>query len=190
MLNIFDQEPESTATPATILVHVGSFSFPVHHHVDELLKLLQSNTTVHWVSRATWSAIDLLVAILAAHQEPAKIYLSSYAFSEKPARIFANLIDQGKITWLRCIIDSRVDVRSQPALQLLRGCADQLVMADTHAKVTIIHIGDRFYTIVGSANYTTNKRHEAGIITTCPETAAFHKKWIKDVIELNNTGNA
>ena len=182
MLDIFQQE-EETKQGLTSHVQVGSFAFPVHHSVRELLILLNDNDTVHWVSKGEWSAIDLLVAILARHDEPVKIYLSSYAFSEKPARILANLIDEDKIAWLRCIIDSRVDVRSQTALQLLKGCADVLEMADTHAKVTVVHCGDHFYTIVGSANYTSNKRFEAGIITTCPNAAAFHKEWIKEVLD-------
>lgn len=183
MLNIFDITPQADiSSPSSVIVQVGSFAFPVHHNVTEVLNLLNDNPTVHWLSKAEWSAIDLLVAILARHTEPAKIYLSSYAFSEKPARIITNLIEEGKITWLRCIIDSRVDVRSQTALQLLKGCADKLVMVDTHAKVTVVHIGESFYTIVGSANYTSNKRYEAGIISTCPFVAEFHKTWIKDVI--------
>ncbi len=190
MLDIFDQQPEQSTDAATLQVHVGGFAFPVHYGVGELMDLLQENESVHWVSKGEWSAIDLLVAILARHDEPAKIYLSSYAFSEKPARIIANLVESGKITWIRCIIDSRVDVRSQPALQLLRGCADKLVMMDTHAKVTVLHMGEHFYTIVGSANYTSNKRFEAGIISRSAECAAFHKKWIKDAIDISTTSRS
>lgn len=190
MLNIFDQHTDQPTNDASVLVQVGSFAFPIHHSVREVLLLLEESDTVHWVSKAEWSAIDLLVAILAKHTEPAKIYLSSYAFSEKPARMIANLIGEGRIAWLRCIIDSRVDVRSQTALQLLKGCAAELVMVDTHAKVTVVHCGDSYYTIVGSANYTSNRRYEAGIISKCEATAHFHKTWIKEVIEHErNTGN-
>lgn len=184
MLDIFSTiENETVSTGAMKHVQVGSFSFPIHNSVLEVADLLDSAKHVHWVSRAEWSAIDLLLSILAKHDLAPTIYMSTYAFSEKPARVLANLLDEGKISLLYCVIDSRVDVRSQSALQLIKGCATKLVMADTHAKVTTIIYPEHRYTIVGSANYTSNKRIEAGIVSTCAEVSMFHYKWIAD--ELN-----
>lgn len=165
------------------MVQVGSFAFPVSNSLQEVVELVREQEHVHWVSRGEWSAIDMLLAILALEPLSPIIYMSTYAFSEKPARILANLVDEGKIGMLYCVIDSRVDVRSQAALQLIKGCATKLVMADTHAKVTTIIYPEKRYTIVGSANYTSNKRTEAGIVSTDPAVSIFHYQWIAD--ELN-----
>lgn len=183
MLDIFSHTDTAESNNTSKLLQIGSFSFSIPSNVHDVVAAVADGNVVHWVSRGQWSAIDMLLAVLNTSELPASIYLSSYAFSERPARIIANLISEGRIKWLRCIIDSRVDVRSQTALQLIKGCADKLKLVDTHAKVTVVKMGEIFYTIVGSANYTGNKRFEAGIISTSPALALFHINWIEDAIE-------
>jgi hypothetical protein len=187
MLDIFKELHAEEIKPGLKEVQVGSFSFSIPDNAMEVVESAKSYHPhmVHWVSRAEWSAIDLLTAILSMHSGAADITLSSYAFSERPARILANLMSEGKIAKLHCIIDSRVDVRSQTALQLIKGCAQKLKLVDTHAKVTVVHMDGFWYTVVGSANYTSNRRFEAGFITTHADIAAFHTQWINNVLDAD-----
>jgi hypothetical protein len=152
------------------------------NRVHDVLAMVQEGCCVHWVSDGEWSVHDLLLGLL-QETGPADVYISSYAFSEYPARLIADLKDRKIIRSLYCLIDSRIDKRSASALNLVRNCADQLKLVNTHAKVTVIENSNYVFCIIGSANYTTNKRYEAGLIISDAVVSSFHKKWICD--ELN-----
>jgi hypothetical protein len=147
--------------------------------VHDVLAMVDKGCCVHWVSDGEWSVHDLLLGLLQV-TGPADVYLSSYAFSEYPARLIADLKERKIIRSLFCLIDSRIDKRSASALMLVTNCADKLKLVNTHAKVTVIENGENTYCIIGSANYTTNKRYEAGMIISDVVVSSFHKKWICD----------
>lgn len=151
--------------------------------LTDVLKMVGHGKTVHWLSEGDWSMHQLLQELLMTVTGPADVYISSYAFSELPARTIANLKATGDIKNLYCLIDSRVDVRSASALSMMKNTADSLKLCHTHAKVTIIKNDEWFLAVVGSANYTTNKRYEAGIISAAGNVASFHQKWVMN--ELN-----
>jgi hypothetical protein len=181
MLDIFTDQQlhEPEANGKNYLVVHGENEFSFSSKLGDLIEKIEPGKTVHWVSAGDWSMHEMLVAFI-AKTGPADVIISSYAFSETPTRVLASLIDDGLIKSLTCIIDSRVDTRSASALAMLRNCADDMLLTATHAKVTIVEGDYLSYAIVGSANYTVNKRFEAGIITDCKEAISFHKKWIND----------
>lgn len=149
------------------------------NRVHDVLAMVQPGCCIHWVSDGEWSVHDLLLGLL-QETGPADVYISSYAFSEYPARLIADLKDRKIIRSLYCLIDSRIDKRSASALNLVRNCADQLKLVNTHAKVTVIENSRFVFCIIGSANYTTNKRYEAGMVIGDAVVSSFHKKWISD----------
>lgn len=150
--------------------------------LSEVLALIDHGRTIHWVSEGDWSMHQLLEALL-ERTGPAEVWISSYAFSELPARTIANLRALGTISRLHCIIDSRIDVRSASALTILRNTSTRLKLCHTHAKVTILKNKEWLIAVSGSANYTVNKRYEAGMITTDPTVSSFHLKWISNELQ-------
>jgi hypothetical protein len=76
-------------------------------------------------------------------------------------------------------------VRSASALTIIRNVANRCELVKTHAKVTVIENEEHMIAIVGSANYTTNKRYESGVIVTEKAIASFHKSWILNAIKKN-----
>ncbi len=149
----------------------------------EVTEKVDHGKTVHWVSRGDWSMHQLLYKLL-EKTGPADVYISSYAFSEKPARALADMKHNGIIQKLFCVIDSRIDVRSASALAMIKNMADYHKLTTTHAKVTLIKNKNWLLTVVGSANYTTNKRYETGFICSDAEVFNLHQTWILD--ELRN----
>lgn len=152
--------------------------------LEALLQHIEKDCCIHWVANGEWSMHELLIGLL--HQAgPSDVYLSSYAFSEHPARIIADLKSRNMIKDLHCLIDSRIDVRGASALTMIRDIATSCKMLNTHAKVTLV-LGETLQlAVVGSANYTTNKRYEAGVIIAHPEAVLFHKKWMQDELNRN-----
>lgn len=179
------QKEEKPSSSGGSIDHDVDHYFPNDSKLEDVLNLVRANVCIHWHSKGDWSTHDLLGGLL-DYSGPADVMISTYAFSEYPARLIAELKRTGQIKKLKCIIDSRIDTRSAGALNLVRNCADKLVMTDTHAKVTIIENRSTSLVIVGSANYTTNKRHEAGMIIANPRVVAFHKKWIEDAFNEHN----
>jgi hypothetical protein len=109
---------------------------------------------------------------------PAEVMISSYAMGETPARLLAQLKDEGVITKLFCVLDDRVDVRSAKSLQLIQSISDSYALVDTHAKVTLIYNEQWRIAVVGSANYTENKRFETGVITCDHNAYELHERWM------------
>lgn len=144
---------------------------------EKVTPQLQKRCCFQYVSNGHWSMHQLLEKTLQM-TGPADIYLSSFAFSELPARKLADLKGSGIIKSLYCIIDNRIDVRSAGALQLIKNTADKLKMCHTHAKVTVIKNENFHFVIVGSANYTTNKRYESGVIVENKNLAEANVNWI------------
>jgi hypothetical protein len=153
---------------------------------DETLKsvitLIEPLANIFWVSNGDWSMHELLLELLNI-TGPATVHISSYAMGETPARILAQLKNTGMIRDLHCVLDSRIDVRTAGSFQLIKSISDEIVLVDTHAKVTVIKNDLWSIGVIGSANYTENKRYESGIISTHHEVANMQLKWINKAIK-------
>lgn len=149
----------------------------------ELTELLYSNETVHYQTKGAWSMYQLLQSLMMDAGESI-VYLSTYAISETAMRMLANMKHEGLLKELHCLIDNRVETRTAKSLQLMMAMADHYKLIACHAKVTLIEGENRSYCVVGSANYTENKRIEAGFVSSNPDIIMMHKTWMLD--ELSN----
>lgn len=158
----------------------GSVGFS--DNVMDIVAQIKGNDSCHFYTDGAWNMHQLLVGLLeitgAAH-----IYLSSFAMSETAVRTIHSLQDIGVIKSLHCVIDNRVETRSAGSLQLLKSISSSISLRPCHAKTTVIEGELCSLVIIGSANYTENKRMEVGFVDSNPETCAFHKSWIKKILK-------
>jgi hypothetical protein len=150
--------------------------------LQDVIANVKDRHTVFWVSEGEWSMHQLLLSLLDL-TGPADIMISSYAMGEMPARTLATLKSDAVIKKLSIILDDRVDVRTPGSLQLIRSIADEFNLVKTHAKVTLINTAEWKISVIGSANYTDNKRYEAGIITSDQNAFEFNSKWITKALQ-------
>jgi hypothetical protein len=150
--------------------------------LKNVVKLIEPDATSYWVSNGDWSMHELLLEILNITGE-ATVHLSSYAMSETPARMLAQLKTAGTIKKLYCVLDNRIDVRTAGSFQLMKSISDKLVLVETHAKVTVVQNEDWNIAVVGSANYTENKRYEAGILTLYKPAVDMQLKWMDKALK-------
>lgn len=161
----------------------GAFAFASESRaLDDLLLLVADRYEVWWVSEGEWNMHQLLLGLLKI-TGPAAVMISSYAMGETPARILAQLKTEGMITQISCLLDSRIDVRSPSSLQLIRNISDGFALVMTHAKVTLISNKEWSITVVGSANYTENKRFETGVITCDINPYTLNETWIQKAFQ-------
>lgn len=160
------------------LVEIGGKKYPVSKELKVIRQMVTNGHDVHWMSDGEWSMHELLLSLLEGMTDNPHVYISSYAFSDKPARMIADAVEALSIS-LYCVVDNRIDTRSADALNILRNCCKKMKLIDTHAKVTLIRYYDKHICIIGSANYTTNKRYECGVITCSRDVFHFHKSWME-----------
>lgn len=146
-----------------------------------LREQLSKKSIVYWRSNGEWSMHQLLLQLIDIIG-PADVYISSYAFGETPARIIANLKEKGLIKSLHCLLDDRVESRTAGSMQLISSIADSFATTMTHAKVTLLKNDLHTVSVVGSANYTENKRWEAGVIDNNPDIFSFYYEFITKAI--------
>jgi hypothetical protein len=174
-----DQQP---AAGAAAVVDGSQQQFASYTRLEDVIEIVDHGKTTHWFSLGDWSMHQMLQKLL-EKTGPADVWISSYAFSEKPARLLCDLKDAGTIKDLYCIIDSRVDTRSASALTMIRNASTQIKLCETHAKITVIKNDQWFLVVVGSANYTSNKRFESGCICSNAVIANCYKILIEDELE-------
>lgn len=136
---------------------------------------------VHFSVKGEWSLHELFAAAI-KQTGPAHVAISSYAMSETAARTLSVLKDTGQILSLKCVIDNRIETRTAGSLQLLRSLCSRMTLCPCHAKLTLIYNDEKCIVILGSANYTENKRFEVGFITTSRTVLNFHKNWIENAL--------
>ena len=130
----------------------------------------------HFISDGSWSLHDLLLSIIDKYA-PADIWITTYSITQFPASILAGMVDEGKIKQLKVLMDYRAKDR-YPAVEQLMSNVSELKLTPIHAKVFILQNATESLLIIGSANWTANKRIELGIVDKNRATADAHKEWI------------
>lgn len=153
--------------------------------LNDIMKNVSPGVCVFWVSNGDWSMHEMLLALL-EKTGPADVWMSTYAMNETAARVISQLKDENVIEHLYCLLDDRVDVRSAGSLQLIRAMTDKCTLLHTHAKVTAIRNSKFKISVIGSANYTENKRFEAGIVVCDDKVTDQQISWIEKA--LNDAG--
>lgn len=158
---------------------------PQNLALNNVIDIVKRKENTIWVSNGEWSMHEMLIALLSI-TGPSNVWISTYALSETPARILANLKREKMILDLHVIIDNRVDTRTANTLQLIKNIATDIKLTDTHAKTTIIENNSWQIAVIGSANYTENVRWENGVVLINKESVEFQLNWIKKALSNEN----
>lgn len=150
--------------------------------LTDICKAAKEHKQVFFYTNGEWNMHDLLLALTEV-SGPARLYISTYAISEGAARMLSKLKEENIIKELHCIIDNRTDTRSSKSLQLLKNTCDSCVLVAVHSKLTVLVGEEMNLMVLGSANYTENKRLETGIVTSSSNGINFFCNVIKSTIK-------
>lgn len=151
--------------------------------LESCLSELEQNIVVKYWTNSAWSMHDLVEYVL-LKTGPSDITFCTWTIGEEAARKLFELKQAGLIKELHALFDYRVKERSPEAHQLLQGICDTISLGRSHAKVTVIRNKHWGVSIVGSANYSRNKRLEAGCISTYSVDAEFDWSYLQN--QINN----
>ncbi len=175
------KKTDSEKTPPSLLQPVPKEHTVLGRKTDVLsfLDNLEKGECIHFVTHGKWSSHELLNAILRI-TGTAAVRISTYSMTEDPVRYLVNALGTGMITDLKVITDKRFKGQ-QAAAHQLAAANFSVTLTDVHAKVMVIQNDDWNVVILGSSNFTRNKRRETGIVMESPIAADFHWKWINDL---------
>lgn len=143
-----------------------------------LIKNIRENTSTWYVSDGDWSMHDLLMGLLKKYQ-PADIYITTYALKELSLRQLIMTMERKEIKNVYMLLDYRAQVRTPEVYELANLNVNKIFLTSIHAKVTVLKTAEKSITITGSANWKSNPRIEAGVISMNNQLADFNIDWIK-----------
>jgi hypothetical protein len=147
-----------------------------------LIKAIEKGNAVHYLSRGDWSMHDLVMQLLKKYK-PATVFITTYALRELGVRQLLMAQEAGDIKSVNMVLDYRAQVRTPEVYQLASNNFNKIALETIHAKVTVIKSAAGCVSIVGSANWTSNPKIEAGVVSTNEAVANFHMDWIKKLID-------
>jgi len=147
-----------------------------------LINSLAAHKSIWYVSDGDWSMHDLIMQLLKQYN-PAELFITTYALREFSVRQLILAQDRKEISSVNMVLDYRAQVRTPEVYQLASLNLNKIYLTGIHAKVTVLKTADVSISIVGSANWTSNPRIEAGVISMNKELAEFNISWIKKVME-------
>jgi hypothetical protein len=143
-----------------------------YNSLSAAIGIVQPGTTVKFVTDGAWSMHQMLHYCLELCG-PAKVMICTWTITEEPVRAIMRMKDKGMIKDLSVLVDHRIATRSASAMQLLKSIATDVKLIKSHAKITVI-LGEKMWmSIVGSANFSRNRRLEAGTIFTDHDSVMF-----------------
>lgn len=154
---------------------------PGRRELREHVGDLRDRELVQFATGGRWSAHELLGHVL-AQTGPARVWIATWTITEGPLRYLRQLRDEGTITELALLLDHRIAARCPKAYQAVPALRATVKLSKCHAKVTVVENEQWGVTIISSQNYTRNPRIEAGMLTTCRASAAFHRAWLEKEI--------
>ena len=151
-------------------------------NLKDIFPSLQKGYDVHLMSYGNWSSHELILYLI-SQIGPSHLTFSTWSLKEQPVRMILQAIEERKILSVNAILDARVRVRNPEVMALAKNQFTRIREYDCHAKVSVLWGDDWQVTIVGSANMTNNPRVEACVVSTNPDVASFHLKWIHGLID-------
>lgn len=143
-------------------------------HLEETIGVPEPGTQDHFWTSARWSMHHLLLYLL-KFTGPADLIFSTYTISEDAVRILFDLKKSGQLLSIKCLVDKRFTIRSPKARQLAEGLFDSYTLFDCHAKIMVLDNEQLPLAVIGSANWSENKRYESGVICYSAQVKDFWK---------------
>jgi uncharacterized membrane protein len=118
------------------------------------------------INNGSWNNAQLLESLIDQFGKIESVFITTYSFTETLARQLGILVVDGKIANCHIVLDHKATVRYPNVSQLLCGFS-KLQFANIHAKILHVVWANNALpptTILGSSNWTNNKRVESLIV--------------------------
>jgi hypothetical protein len=143
---------------------------------------IQPNTTIHRILDGTWSLYEL-IDYLIDYTGPVDAFISSFSISESAICSFQQMLEDGRMQSLRCLLDSSLRKTKTPLLFFLQNCGAEVKLTLNHSKLILLHNNNYTIAINASANMSRNRRIEAMVLDTHFNTCIYYLKTLNQLFE-------
>ena len=177
--------PKTKADACSSLLALSFSNGKTQNLISETIGTLQSGKSIFYHTEGAWSNIDLLEHML-KRSGPANLYFCTWSISIEAIRRIITWKENGLIKDLFIVADKGIRNRKPEIYQQLIGNFSNIVFTSCHAKVTVIQNQEFDFCFLGSANYTTNPRLEAGVLVNDKACADNYIALLLDKIQNGN----
>lgn len=164
----FSNENSSTASPQQMVFPATSPASLIDARamgIDDLIEGLIGCSA--FITNGQWSMYDFLLVAVEKFK-PCDVYLSTYSMTEMSARVIGKLVQDGLIRNVTFLMDYKAEARYPNVHQILRNIG-HVHSTQIHAKLLVIRSESGMCcSLLGSANWTKNRRIEAGVLDFSP----------------------
>lgn len=143
----------------------------------DILPEIVPDVCLFYHTTGRWSTHQLTKAVINQVGD-ADVIITTWAITEKPLRSLLDLKQKGKIKSLTGLFEHKIKSHSSKSFAFAKQFFDEVKLTKIHAKITLISNPEWSITILGSSNWTINRRIEAGVLSTQKEIFEFYKKLI------------
>jgi len=158
-----EQGSKSTHTSAKAQVQAQFVAEARKGAIKETLAQLDDQHAILFTTKGAWSMHHLAEEIIQRAGKGSRLWITTYNFTRDAAETFARLQREGFVREISALLDHRMMGDENSAYALLRSFASKIGLGKVHAKILVVE-GIDTYAVVGSANFTTNRRLEAGTL--------------------------
>lgn len=159
-----DTPEVKTHTSTNVSVQASLVAEARRQAIDETLAGLSNTEAVIFTTKGTWSMHHLAEAIIYRAGMESQMWFTTYNLTRDPAETFARLKREGYLHSIAALLDHRMMGAENSAFGVLQGIADRIGLGNVHAKILVVKGFHDTYAVIGSANFTNNRRLEAGTI--------------------------
>ena len=128
----------------------------------------------------SWSMHELLYYVL-MQTGKADIWLTAFSLSEQSVRTILKLQDSRLINSMHCVFNTEMRRFKTDLTLFAKYVFPNIRFASVHAKLILIKTESLNVAIVGSQNFSINKRYEAGMIITDINAYNFYYNKLNDL---------
>lgn len=140
----------------------------VQEDLATIIPTLEMGDVLEWMTDGRWSSHNLTAHLLKL-AGPSDLLIATWAITQEPLEMLERLKTDGSVKRLEGLFESKIQHHNPKAWHYAKGVFDDIWTAKCHAKVTVITNENWNIAVVSSANWTRNRRIEAGVI--CAEKA-------------------
>jgi phosphatidylserine/phosphatidylglycerophosphate/cardiolipin synthase-like enzyme len=138
--------------------------------------------------KGEWALHEVLPILLQTTGQ-AEVAIATFSISEDSLRPLFFLMEQGKITNLRMLLDLTVKKHKMDLLGFAAAITPHIRIASNHAKLLLIGNAHYHITLIGSANLNTNARYENGVMFNTIDMYNFFVQKFDDAYQQSQEWN-
>jgi len=181
-----EEAPESAAVAIRIakleLIRVAR-----EENLRKIFPMLEEGFSYHVISSGDIDALSYLTLIIERHGPIAELYASTWTMSREDCRLIDKYLADGLIRQITFFTGEYFASRETSVyaslIEVISRHGGRLKLFKNHCKLLVMRTtGDRYFTVEGSANFTTNPRSEQTVITPSRQLFDFYKTWFEDLL--------